>query len=153
MMMDVWTQGAGVVLDVKHDLKQQQMFVIGALYRYSVITCSQSQKGDKINLLWPATIGKEMEPCLSLVHCRRKEHQFQPVRLNNPEPNVSVYQLDKSLKKGTGLKSCFWLLKHLIHIHIRMCLFCTVACSKKVESDSICAPSDHEIWRFRRSEY
>lgn len=98
MMMDVRTQGAGVVLDVKHGLKQQQMFVIGAMYRYSVTTCSPSQKGGEINPLWPATIAKEMEPCLGWRLCT--EHQFQPVWLNNPEPIVSVYQ-----KKEPGWKA------------------------------------------------
>lgn len=79
MMMDVWTHGAGVGLDVTHGLKQQQMFGVGAMYRYSVITCPPSQRGDKISPLWPATIAKERD-------------QFQPVWLDNPEPNVGVCQ-------------------------------------------------------------
>lgn len=95
MGMDVWTHGAGVLLDVKHGLKQQQMFVIGATYRYSVITCSLSQKGDKINPLWPAASVRRRRLAWALC-------------------SVSVYQPDKSLK------SCFRHSKRLMHIHIRM---------------------------------
>lgn len=50
----------------------------------------------------------------------------------NPWPNVSIYQPDKSLKKINLIEKlldmCFWFL---VHIHDEICLFCTVACSKK----------------------
>lgn len=51
MMMDEWTQGADAVLNVKRGLEPQQMFAIGAMSGYSVITCSPSPKEDEINPL------------------------------------------------------------------------------------------------------